>query len=298
MHCNSTLSPGKYAALDGKFYCKPHFKQLFALKGNYNDGFAQSPVSIRQESTTVENTPYDVTSDKYHMFKDTNHHDHDHRPHNDHHSKREALEPHHLIIDGIRSSPEPSKNPGSASSNTTLSERVRQYNDAVQRSSVSLSQSKQSLDYLNNDSRDFGGKWAPSGSRNNIAVGEPHIATNATASNSKLSGASKQVPVVVGGANRCHVCAKTVYPMEQVVVEEQKMHKSCFRCAHCNGVLSLGKYAALEGKYYCKPHFKQLFALKGNYNEGFGTRPHREKWQQQQQGIKSSTEVIAANATE
>jgi hypothetical protein len=31
----------------------------------------------------------------------------------------------------------------------------------------------------------------------------------------------------------------------------------------------LGKFAALEGKFYCKPHFKQLFALKGNYHTGF-----------------------------
>jgi hypothetical protein len=45
-------------------------------------------------------------------------------------------------------------------------------------------------------------------------------------------------------------------------------HKSCFRCAHCNGALKLGTYASLQGKYYCKPHFKQLFALKGNYAEG------------------------------
>jgi hypothetical protein len=25
-----------------------------------------------------------------------------------------------------------------------------------------------------------------------------------------------------------------------------------------------------QGVYFCKPHFKQLFALKGNYSEGFG----------------------------
>ena len=30
----------------------------------------------------------------------------------------------------------------------------------------------------------------------------------------------------------------------------------------------LGSYAALEGRYYCKPHYQQLFKLKGNYNEG------------------------------
>lgn len=56
------------------------------------------------------------------------------------------------------------------------------------------------------------------------------------------------------------------------------MHKACLRCDHCNNTLKLGNFAALDGKYFCKPHFKQLFALKGNYNEGFGTRQHKEKW--------------------
>jgi len=40
----------------------------------------------------------------------------------------------------------------------------------------------------------------------------------------------------------------------------------------------LGNYAALKGVYYCKPHFKQLFALKGNYDEGFGHEQHKKKW--------------------
>ena len=35
---------------------------------------------------------------------------------------------------------------------------------------------------------------------------------------------------------------------------------------------------ALSGKYYCKPHFKQLFQLKGNYSEGFGEEQHKMKW--------------------
>ena len=40
----------------------------------------------------------------------------------------------------------------------------------------------------------------------------------------------------------------------------------------------LGNYAALKGKFYCKPHFKQLFAEKGNYDEGFGDEQHKKKW--------------------
>lgn len=29
---------------------------------------------------------------------------------------------------------------------------------------------------------------------------------------------------------------------------------------------------------YCKTHYKQLFKSKGNYDEGFGEKPHRELW--------------------
>ncbi len=44
--------------------------------------------------------------------------------------------------------------------------------------------------------------------------------------------------------------------------------QSCFRCKECNKVCSLGGFAALKGEIFCKPHFKQLFKLKGNYDEG------------------------------
>lgn len=43
-------------------------------------------------------------------------------------------------------------------------------------------------------------------------------------------------------------------------------------------MLSLGSYASLEGKFFCKPCFKKLFKLKGNYSEGFGKVQHKMKW--------------------
>lgn len=45
-------------------------------------------------------------------------------------------------------------------------------------------------------------------------------------------------------------------------------------CISC----SAGTYASLHGTIYCKPHFKQLFKLKGNYDEGFGREQHKAKW--------------------
>uniref|UniRef100_A0ACB8G0Q4 Uncharacterized protein n=1 Tax=Sphaerodactylus townsendi TaxID=933632 RepID=A0ACB8G0Q4_9SAUR len=66
--------------------------------------------------------------------------------------------------------------------------------------------------------------------------------------------------------------------MECLVADKQTFHKSCFRCHHCGSKLSLGNYASLHGKIYCKPHFKQLFKSKGNYDEGFGHKQHKELW--------------------
>lgn len=54
---------------------------------------------------------------------------------------------------------------------------------------------------------------------------------------------------------------------------------------------SLGNYASLHGNVYCKPHFSQLFKAKGNYDEGFGHRPHKELWEPRADGDESEGSV-------
>ncbi|KAM4797205.1 LIM domain and actin-binding protein 1 isoform 2-T2 [Rhinophrynus dorsalis] len=76
----------------------------------------------------------------------------------------------------------------------------------------------------------------------------------------------------------CFGCQKTVYPMERLFANQQVYHHSCFRCSHCSTKLTLGTFASLHGSIYCKPHFNQLFKSKGNYDEGFGHKPHKELW--------------------
>ncbi|XP_041639082.1 LIM domain and actin-binding protein 1-like [Cheilinus undulatus] len=82
----------------------------------------------------------------------------------------------------------------------------------------------------------------------------------------------------------CVACLKTVYPLERLVALKHVYHKSCFRCVHCSMKLGLGNYASLHGNVYCKPHFNQLFKAKGNYDEGFGHRPHKELWEPRAEG--------------
>ncbi|KAK3569229.1 hypothetical protein QTP86_026509, partial [Hemibagrus guttatus] len=68
----------------------------------------------------------------------------------------------------------------------------------------------------------------------------------------------------------CTVCRTRVYPMEGLIADKKKFHKSCFLCEHCKNKLSLGNYVSLHGHLYCPPHYKQLFKSKGHFDEGFG----------------------------
>lgn len=76
--------------------------------------------------------------------------------------------------------------------------------------------------------------------------------------------------------------------MESLIADKLNFHKSCFRCEHCKGTLSLGNYASLHGRMYCKTHYKQLFKSKGNYDEGFGQKPHKELWNNKQNSAEKS----------
>jgi len=69
-----------------------------------------------------------------------------------------------------------------------------------------------------------------------------------------------------------------VYPSDRLPIEGKIFHKMCFKCAECKSVLRAGNYAAIEGIYYCKPHYAQKFKLKGNYSEGFGLEKPTAKW--------------------
>ncbi|XP_065051037.1 serine/arginine repetitive matrix protein 2-like [Rhopilema esculentum] len=101
--------------------------------------------------------------------------------------------------------------------------------------------------------------------------------------------------------NKCNSCGKTVYPMEKLEADGRMFHKFCFKCTECKNTLRLGNYAALSGKIYCKPHFKQLFRLKGNYDEGFGREQHKTKWtgkNDEQPPVSSNPEAASSASVE
>ncbi|XP_077459849.1 LIM domain and actin-binding protein 1-like [Stigmatopora argus] len=108
--------------------------------------------------------------------------------------------------------------------------------------------------------------------------------------NSELPKSSKKF--FPAAKETCVVCDKTVYPLERLAALQHVYHKSCFRCCHCSTKLSLGNFASLHGNVYCKPHFSQLFKAKGNYDEGFGHRPHKELWTGRKDGEEGEEVTI------
>ncbi|EGI67542.1 LIM domain and actin-binding protein 1 [Acromyrmex echinatior] len=93
----------------------------------------------------------------------------------------------------------------------------------------------------------------------------------------------------------CESCEKKVYPLEKVETNNKIFHKQCFRCLQCNCILRMDSFTLNNGKLYCIPHFKQLFITRGNYDEGFGVDPHKNKWATTNSSNSTSPSPIAVS---
>uniref|UniRef100_A0A3P9I961 LIM zinc-binding domain-containing protein n=1 Tax=Oryzias latipes TaxID=8090 RepID=A0A3P9I961_ORYLA len=91
-------------------------------------------------------------------------------------------------------------------------------------------------------------------------------------SNEQNAQKRKTISVRVPKSELCTVCRKRAYPMDALIVDKKKYHKSCFCCEHCKNKLSLGNYVSLHGHFYCLPHYKQLLKSKGNSDNGIGQK--------------------------
>jgi len=98
-----------------------------------------------------------------------------------------------------------------------------------------------------------------------------------------------------GNSDKCHLCDKTVYAMEKIEADKKLYHKLCFKCSVCNCTLKLGNFSSIKEKLYCTPHYIQLFARNGNYDEGFGLENYKRKWigRSNANGFNENTNVTA-----
>ncbi|KAH3746249.1 hypothetical protein Pelo_12332 [Pelomyxa schiedti] len=121
---------------------------------------------------------------------------------------------------------------------------------------------------------------------------EPLLFTGQNPTSPPPKKTEPKAPIKSTTSNRdlCTVCSKAVYAQEKISVEGQSFHKQCFKCSHCSKLLSAGNYASMDKKIFCKPHFKQLFASKGNYNFG------GDKTDPTAQPVKSPQATPSANS--
>ncbi|XP_016341607.1 uncharacterized protein LOC107688451 [Sinocyclocheilus anshuiensis] len=96
----------------------------------------------------------------------------------------------------------------------------------------------------------------------------------------------------------CSACLMPVYPVEKMVADKLILHSNCFCCKHCNKKLSIYNYSALYGEFYCPSHYHQLFKKKGNYDEGFGHRQHKDRWLVKTEEPKPTNKFSSAHKTE
>jgi len=298
-HCKATLSLGNYASMNGVMYCKPHFKQLFATKGNYDEGFGKEKLTSKWTPNAPSATPAGnsfVPVDKVEDAKPA-----------------EKKETPSSIASRFQRSTLNSEKCEKCSKTVYATEKIvieekegkKVYHKACLRCThcqVVLTLGnyaamngvtyckphlKQLFATKGNYDEGFGKerhttKWEPQAAGTPatfVPVEKNDISKeNKPAASSDVANKFKNI----SASDKCDKCGKTVYLTEKVVVEDKEekklFHKSCLRCTHCQVVLSLGNYASMDGVTYCKPHFKQLFAAKGNYDEGFGKEKHTAKW--------------------
>lgn len=60
---------------------------------------------------------------------------------------------------------------------------------------------------------------------------------------------------------------------------------------------SIHNYSSLYGEFYCISHYQQLFKQKGNYDEGFGHKQHKDRWLQKNRGIDEPDSLTSPKTT-
>lgn len=65
----------------------------------------------------------------------------------------------------------------------------------------------------------------------------------------------------IGTQQKCKACEKTVHFIEQVSADGVPYHRTCFKCSHCNGQLSVGYLHMSYLILYCFLYFNDLCAM-------------------------------------
>merc|ERR1711879_906445 len=250
-HCSKTLGLGNFAALNGKYYCKPHFKQLFQTKGNYSDGFGEEKPTAKWENKGAvyasASPGADFTKPGANVSK---------------------------LASKPAATPAPAATPEPVAEEPVAEEPAAEEPVAEPAAEEPAAEEPAAEEPAAEEPAAAPAADSPTLSKRMSAftVDDNRVDTPTPGTKTSTGGGLKIK------SEKCSVCGKTAYAMDKMVADGVVFHKTCMKCTHCNKTLGLGNFAALNGKYYCKPHFKQLFQSKGNYSYGFGEEKPTAKW--------------------
>jgi len=238
-HCDTVISLKNFAAIAGEPYCKPHYLSLFKTKGNYDSITAEDSQSSSSYNSSQGFKGFGAVLDG---VKD---------------SKKDKL---HKVETCDKSAPVISSDVHikKVDRHGLLDEVTKEHElkhaETVDKSAPHI----ENVPIKKIDRNAF---------LNSIQKGPETPLEKPTASSDRSS------PVVIRNTNikTCAKCEKTVYPLESLQACDKTYHKACFRCKHCDGALSLKGFATMGDEPYCKPHYQQLFKMKGNYDSISGT---------------------------
>jgi hypothetical protein len=121
-----------------------------------------------------------------------------------------------------------------------------------------------------------------------MAINSNNAATSNTSADNKkyLKGHSASTPATAStGSNKCPICAKSVYKMEEILALSRTWHKTCFCCGAgsadsngCGRTLTRDGYSDHDNVPYCNACYGRLYRPKG---VGYGNSLNTEEGSRQ-----------------
>jgi len=255
-HCNMVLSLNAFATINNDPYCKPHYMELFKSKGNY---------AVFGDSDAKGGTGYTGG-----FFTSIG-------PKDDKEEKKEKQE--EKKEDEEEKKDEEKKKDEEEEKEEEKKDEEKKKNEEEEEEKSTSSDDHDAASPAQGTSVARGPLPTPPAKSNVTATSAPSSPSPVHPSPAASASAASSVPSSPSPLNRstehegfqptkptkCVACAKSVYPLEMIIACEKEWHKQCFRCKHCNSVLSLGGFATINSDPYCKPHYMELFKSKGNY---------------------------------
>jgi len=261
--CNNVLKLGSFASMEGVFFCKPCFKKNFFSKGNYSSGFGKLTPQQEHDLKNGKVTDGNGISTPVKDFS---------KPPAKESPKESPKEvPKPIVKESPKESPKEAPKPivKEVAKESPKESPVKESAKNTSRSLPSApvkSDSSTKVEVPKETPKEVAKPVEP------VRVVSPPPPTKTVVSTPVKSEPSKteKVDSPSEKKNKCNVCGKSVYPMEELKADEKIFHKTCFRCKKCNSILKLGSFASMEGEFFCKNCFKKNFFSKGNYSDGFG----------------------------